>query len=87
MASPSCPEIALIAIVAVASVSVLHTVLRPWIPDIRPLNCSVCLSLWIAIGVACKLWSLEALLAIPVTGFFAVVAAGLWPWAFYSKPA
>jgi hypothetical protein len=37
-------------------------------------------------GIAARLWSVEALLAIPIAGFFAAVAAGLWPWAFYSTP-
>lgn len=84
MALPSCSDVGLLAVAAVATVSTLHTTLRPWIPDVRPLNCGFCLSMWIALGTACVLRTPESVFAIPVTGFLAVVAAGLWPWAFYS---
>jgi hypothetical protein len=84
MATPSCPDVVLLALTAVSCVSVVHTTVRPIIPDIRPLNCAFCLTLWVASGIAAHLWTLEALWAIPLAGFFAVIAAGQWPWAFYT---
>jgi hypothetical protein len=86
MATPSCSDVALVALLVVSSVSVVHTAARPIIPNVRPLNCAFCLSLWVALGAAAGLWTLEALLAIPVAGFLAVIASGQWPWAFYAVP-
>lgn len=84
MVLPSSSDVALLAVTAVSIVSTLHTVLRPLIPDVQPLNCGFCLSMWLAIGFACWQRTPEAVCAIPVTGFFALIAVGLWPWAFYS---
>lgn len=86
MATPSCSEVLVLALLAVSSVSVFHTVGRPIIPDHRPLNCAFCLTLWFSLALAANQWTLEAVWAIPVAGFFALVAAGQWPWAFYSAP-
>lgn len=84
MATPSCPEVILLALMAVSCVSVVQTAARPIIPDIRPLNCAFCMTLWVALGIAARLWTLEAVWAIPLAGFLAVLAAGQWPWAFYT---
>jgi len=84
MATPSCSDVFLLAFLAVSSVSVFHTAARPLIPDVRPLNCAFCLSLWVSMGITAALWNVEALLAVPVAGFMAAISAGQWPWAFYS---
>ena len=82
---PSLPDVALLALVYVSSVSMAHTLLRPWMPNERPLACGFCLTLWLAMGVASYLRTTEAGLAIPVAGFLALIVAGQWPWVFYSK--
>lgn len=84
MATLSCSEPVFLALVVVSSVSVAHTAFRPLIPDVRPLNCAFCMACWAALGVAAALWTWEAVLAVPLAGFLAAVASGLWPWAFYS---
>lgn len=82
---PSLPDVALLALVYVSCVSMVHTLLRPWLPDVRPLACGFCLTLWLAMGAASYLGTPEAWLAIPVAGFLALIVAGQWPWVFYSK--
>lgn len=42
------------------------------------------MALWVASGLAARLWTLEAVWAIPIAGFLAALAAGQWPWAFYT---
>lgn len=84
MVMPSCSEVLFLALLSISSVSVVHTAARPLIPNVQPLNCGFCMSVWVALGIAAGLWTLEALLAVPFTGFFAVVASGQWPWAFYT---
>ncbi len=86
MGTPSCSEVVGLALFSVAVVSTFHTAARPLIPNVRPLNCAFCMALWVSMALAARLWSVEALAAIPVAGFFAVVAAGMWPWAFYWVP-
>ncbi len=86
---PSFPDASTVAGLAgfsVAVVSFAHTAARPIIQDVRPLNCAFCMATWLSLGLAAHLWTIEALVAVPVAGFFAVVAVGLWPWAFYSAP-
>ena len=84
MGLPCFPDVAGLALFSVAVVSFVHTVARPVIPDVRPLNCAFCLVTWLSLGLAAHLWTVEALAAVPVAGFLAVIAVGLWPWAFYS---
>jgi hypothetical protein len=76
-----------LALLAVSSVSVAHTALRPFIPNRRPLNCGFCMSLWTAMGVASHLWTVDSLLAVPIAGFMAIIVTSQWPWAFYTVEA
>lgn len=83
---PSFFDVALLAFLPVAIVSVIHTAFRPFIPKFKPFNCAFCLAFWFACINALVFKDAAHYYAIPFAPFLAGVISGYVPWMFFSAP-
>jgi hypothetical protein len=82
---PCFSEVALLALLPVAVVSVIHTAFRPFIPNFKPFNCAFCLAFWFAVINALVFKTEAHYYAIPFAPFLAGILSGYIPWMFFDS--